>query len=103
MKYLTTYTFFLIAWLGAAPLLALSADEDIAATTANGEKVILHANGYWEYVDEKKAAVTKAKLQELAKEEGCPRGTRPSFFGYGRCISVGDEVLKRGSLSGKGR
>lgn len=87
----------------ALPMIASAEDEDIRATTAGGEEVILHPNGYWEYVDAKKAAVTKAKLESQAQTEGCPRGTRPSFFGIGRCISIGDDVLKRGSLSGKGR
>jgi len=82
--------------------IAMAEDQDTHATTASGEEVILHPNGYWEYVDTKKAAVTKAKLEAQAQSEGCPKGTRASFFGYGRCISIGDDALKRGSLSGKG-
>lgn len=86
----------------ALPAMVMAEEQDMRATTASGEEVILHSNGYWEYVDTKKAAVTKAKLEAQAQTEGCPKGTRPSFFGYGRCISIGDDTLKRGSLSGKG-
>jgi hypothetical protein len=76
--------------------------EDIVAKTASGDEVILHPNGYWEYVDTQKAAVAKTKVEKIAREEGCPRGTRASFFGLGRCIPNDDPALKRGSLSGKG-
>jgi hypothetical protein len=81
---------------------AESDSEDIVAKTANGDEVILHPNGYWEYVDEQKAAVAKTKVEKIAREEGCPKGTRASFFGIGRCIANDDPALKRGSLSGKG-
>jgi hypothetical protein len=90
--------------LGATSF-ALAADEDtedIVAKTSNGDEVILHPNGYWEYVDTKKAAVAKTKVEKIAREEGCPKGTRASFFGIGRCIPNDDPALKRGSLSGKG-
>jgi hypothetical protein len=83
--------------------LAADADaEDIVAKTSNGDEVILHPNGYWEYVDAKKAAIAKTKVEKIAREEGCPKGTRASFFGIGRCIANDDPALKRGSLSGKG-
>lgn len=77
-------------------------DEDIVAKTSGGDEVILHPNGYWEYVDTQKAAVAKTKVEKIAREEGCPKGTRASFFGIGRCIANDDPALKRGSLSGKG-
>lgn len=57
-----------------------SDSEDIVAKTANGDEVILHPNGYWEYVDAQKAAVAKTKVEKIAREEGCPKGTRASFF-----------------------
>ncbi|OYY50603.1 MAG: hypothetical protein B7X95_07255 [Methylophilaceae bacterium 17-44-8] len=76
--------------------------EDIVAKTSSGDEVILHPNGYWEYVDTQKAAVAKTKVEAIAREEGCPRGTRASFFGIGRCIANNDPALKRGSGSGKG-
>jgi hypothetical protein len=76
--------------------------EDIVAKTANGDEVILHPNGYWEFVDAQKAAVAKTKVEKIAREEGCPRGTRASFFGIGRCIANDDPALKHGSRGGKG-
>lgn len=81
---------------------AESDGEDIVAKTASGDEVILHPNGYWEYVDAQKAAVAKTKVEKIAREEGCPKGTRASFFGIGRCIANDDPALKRGSLGGKG-
>jgi hypothetical protein len=87
-------------------LIALNAHadsaEDISATTANGDAVVLHPNGYWEYVDTKKAAETKTKVEAMERESGCPVGTRPSFLGIGRCIAKDDPALKKGSRSGKG-
>lgn len=77
-------------------------DEDIVAKTSSGDEVILHPNGYWEYVDTQKAAAAKTKVEKIAREEGCPKGTRASFFGIGRCIANDDPALKRGSLSSKG-
>ncbi len=76
--------------------------EDIVAKTSTGDEVILHPNGYWEYLDTQKAATAKVKVEKIAQQEGCPRGTRASFFGLGRCIANDDPMLKRGSGSGKG-
>lgn len=100
--------FFLVLvgliFLGMSTLVqaAEAGPEDIAAKTASGDEVILHPNGYWEYLDTKKAAAATIKVEKIARDEGCPRGTRPNFFGLGRCIANDDPVLKRGSLSGKG-
>jgi len=77
--------------------------DDIQAKTPEGDDVILHSNGYWEFTDAKKAAVAKVKVEEFERSNGCPIGMRPSFLGMGRCISYDDPILKRGSLSGKGR
>ena len=77
--------------------------DDIHAKTAEGDEVILHSNGYWEFKDAKKAEVAKVKVEEFERSNGCPIGMRPSFLGMGRCISYDDPILKRGSLSGKGR
>ena len=100
-------TFLLLSFLAylayANTALAIEAEpEDIVAKTANGDEVILHPNGYWEFVDTQKAAVAKTKVEAIARSEGCPRGTRSSFFGVGRCIPNDDPALKRGSLGGKG-
>jgi hypothetical protein len=83
-------------------LAAETTDEDIQAKTVNGDEVVLHPNGYWEFKDRAKAEVAKAKVAKSEQESGCPIGTRKSFLGIGRCIAFDDPVLKRGSLSGKG-
>ncbi|HWU65957.1 MAG TPA: hypothetical protein VNZ84_03035 [Methylophilus sp.] len=82
---------------------ANSAPDDIQAKTADGDEVVLHSNGYWEFKDAKKAEVAKIKVEEFERSNGCPLGMRPSFLGMGRCIAYDDPILKRGSLSGKGR
>jgi hypothetical protein len=82
---------------------AQSADDDIQAKTAEGDEVVLHSNGYWEFKDAKKAEVAKIKVEEFERSNNCPLGMRPSFLGIGRCIAYDDPILKRGSLSGKGR
>ena len=81
---------------------AEATDEDIHAKTANGDEVVLHPNGYWEFKDRVKADAAKAKVARFERDNGCPLGTRPSFLGLGRCIAFDDPILKRGSLSGKG-
>lgn len=101
-QYLIMITIISNLWIANATHAADAANEDIVAKTANGDEVILHPNGYWEYVDTQKAAVAKSKVEKIAREEGCPKGTRASFFGIGRCIANDDPALKRGSLSGKG-
>ena len=78
-------------------------EEDISAKTVNGDEVVLHPNGYWEFKDREKADVAKAKVAKSERESGCPIGYRRSFLGIGRCIAFDDPILNRGSLSGKGR
>lgn len=76
---------------------------DIQATTAQGEKIILHPNGRWEYVDLKKAEVAKAVADTYPEnQQYCPPGAQRANFGYGRCILPGDKDFNRGSLGGKG-
>lgn len=82
---------------------AQAADDDIQAKTPDGDEVILHSNGYWEFKDAKKAEVAKAKVEQFERSNSCPLGMRPSFLGIGRCIAYDDPILKRGSLSGKSR
>lgn len=91
-----------LASLNLAGLAQAAEAEDIAAKTSNGDEVILHPNGYWEYVDAQKAATAKTQVEAFAREEGCPKGTRASFLGLGRCIANDDPALKHGSRGGKG-
>ncbi len=72
--------------------------DDIHAKTADGDEVVLHSNGYWEFKDAKKAEVAKEKVEQFERSNGCPLGMRPSFLGVGRCIASDDPILRRGSL-----
>lgn len=101
-RFLLMFIYIVSFCLAGTAQAAEPESEDIVAKTTSGDEVILHPNGYWEYVDTQKAAVAKTKVEKIAREEGCPKGTRASFFGIGRCIANDDPALKRGSLSGKG-
>lgn len=95
-----------ILLIALLPMVAFAAKEeadDIQAKTANGDEVVLHSNGYWEFKDAKKAEEAKVKVEQFERSNSCPLGMRPSFLGLGRCIAFDDPILKRGSLSGKGR
>lgn len=76
---------------------------DIQAITSDGDKVILHPNGRWEFVDIQKAAKAADVAKEYPENQGCPNGTQGGLLGLGRCIPPGDKDYNRGSLSGKGR
>jgi hypothetical protein len=93
-------------WLAALALavasgLAAGADSRgaVEATTPAGDKVLLHPNGRWEYVDQKKAGEAKAIAQQYPENQGCPPGSQGQFFGVGRCIAPGDKDYNRGSLN----
>lgn len=82
---------------------AADAHPDVEALTSSGEKVILHANGKWEFVNVQKAAAAKEIAIQLDPVANCPPGSQGSFFGYGsRCILPGDKDYQTGSRSGKG-
>jgi hypothetical protein len=102
MSRLSTLIFIKLIFLGLLiPALAFAAKDeadDINAKTADGDEVVLHANGYWEFKDAKKAEVAKEKVEQFERSNGCPLGMRPSFLGVGRCIAFDDPILRRGSL-----
>lgn len=103
MKRYIQYMVFTVLCCSVQAFAAEAGADDIQGKTAAGDEVILHANGYWEYVDHKKAAEAKVKVEQFERDNSCPVGMRPSFLGLGRCIAYDDPILKRGSLSGKGR
>ena len=76
-----------------------AADAPVEATTAGGDKVLLHPNGRWEYVDQKKAEQARAFAQQYPENQGCPAGSQGGLFGIGRCIMPGDKDYNRGSLN----
>ena len=71
----------------------------IEARTAQGDRVLLHPNGRWEYVDQKKAEQARKVAEQYPENQGCPPGSQGSFFGFGRCIPPGDKDYNRGSLN----
>jgi hypothetical protein len=86
------------AALAIAALVAASAwaqSAPVEATTANGEKVKLYADGRWEYADPIKAEPQKkAREAEVQRE----RNSQGGWFGIGRTIPPGDKDYNRGSL-----
>jgi len=89
--------------LVVAPAQAETEAKDVTATTAQGDQVILHPNGRWEFIDAKKADEAKTVASQFIENQGCPNGTQGGFLGFGRCISPDDKDYNRGSMSGKGR
>ncbi len=81
---------------------AADVHPDIEALTNTGEKVILHADGKWEFVNVQKAAAAKEIAIKLDPVANCPPGSQGTFFGFGRCILPGDKDYQTGSRSGKG-
>jgi hypothetical protein len=85
--------------LGCALAAVGAAAQPIEATTPSGDKVLLHPNGRWEYVDAKKAETARAVAQQYPENQGCPHGSQGGLFGVGRCIAPGDKDYNRGSLN----
>ena len=96
-------TTFMFLMLLSTLLFADETPADIQAATPQGDKVILHANGRWEFIDVKKAAEAKEIAKQFPENQVCPPGTQGGLLGLGRCITVGDKDYNRGSMSGKGR
>jgi hypothetical protein len=70
----------------------------VEATTTGGEKVLLHPNGRWEYVDTAKASEAKKIANTYPENQTRPVDAQGCLFGIGRCIMPGDKDYNRGSL-----
>jgi hypothetical protein len=81
----------------ALPVPAAGQNADIEATTASGEKVLLHPSGRWEFVDAQKQAEARKVADQYPENKGCPPGWQGGLFGIGRCIPPGDKDYNRGS------
>lgn len=84
-----------------SPTLAAEVESkpDIEATTATGEKVVLHPNGRWEFVDVQKQTEAKKIADQFPENRGCPPGWQGGLVpGFSRCIPPGDKDYNRGSL-----
>ena len=83
----------------AAVAQAPQGSDMIEATTASGEKVRLHPNGRWEYVDVQKAAAAKVVADQYPENKLRPMDAQGCLFGIGRCIMPGDKDYNRGTLN----
>lgn len=88
------------ALIASAAAYAGEADRQaIEATTSSGDRVLLHPNGRWEFVDEKKAEAARVVAKQFPENQGCPPGSQGGLLGFGRCIMPGDKDFNRGSLN----
>ncbi len=72
------------------------------ALTSDGQKVLLHPNGRWEYVDAAKAEAAKRVAAEFPENKTRPIDSQGLFVGNGgRVILPGDKDYNRGSLNPK--
>jgi hypothetical protein len=71
----------------------------VEATTAAGEKVLLHPNGRWEYVDAQKRAEAQKSAEQYPENRTRPVDAQGCLLGFGRCIMPGDKDYNRGSLN----
>ena len=95
---LCTALFANVTWAASA------APKTLEATTGNGEKVRLHPNGRWEFVDAAKAAEASAVAAQFPENKARPVDAQGGLFGnFGRTIMPGDPDYNRGSLNPKGR
>lgn len=86
---------------GAAQGTAASASAPIEASTASGDRVLLHPDGRWEYVDEKKAEAARKLAETLPGGRTRPVEAQGGLFGVGRTLMPGDKDYNRGSLNPK--
>ena len=87
-----------ILFLATLVVPTLAAESAVEATTSNGDKVVLHPNGRWEFVDAKKQTEAKKVADQFPENQGCPPGWQGGALGFGRCIPPGDKDFNRGSM-----
>lgn len=73
----------------------------LEAVTPLGDKVLLHPNGRWEYLDKKKAGEAKKVADQFPENKVRPEGAQGGLFGVGRTVMPGDPDYNRGSLNPK--
>lgn len=73
----------------------------VEATTAAGDKVLLHPNGHWEYVEAAKAEAARKVAEQYPENKVRPVDAQGGFFGVGRTVLPGDKEYNRGSLNPK--
>lgn len=89
-----------------SPVLAADAQPalertPVEAVTGRGEKVLLHPNGRWEYVDAKKAEMAKKVADQYPENRTRPVDAQGGLIAGGRLIMPGEADYNRGSLNPK--
>lgn len=82
---------------------AAPAATPIEATTAGGDKVLLHPDGRWTFVDTKKAEAAKKVADQFPQNHTRPVDAQGGVLGIGRTIMPGDKDYNRGTLNPKMR
>lgn len=94
----------LVALLAAVGLSASARDgAPVEGITAAGDKVLLHPNGRWEYLDANKAAAARKVAEQYPENRVRPADAQGGWFGLGRTVMPGDPDYNRGSLNPKMR
>jgi hypothetical protein len=101
MRFLLPILLLSLSTLMVASAQAVETGGDIEAATGNGDKVTLHPNGRWEFIDTQKATQAKAIADQYPENNACPPGSQGGYLGLGRCIPPGDKDFNRRSLGGK--
>jgi hypothetical protein len=102
MSFARMLPYVFVVTMCVSPAFAADAPgERVEATTAAGDKVILHPNGRWEFVDTQKAKAAKEVAGQYPENQGCPPGWRGGLLGFGRCVPPTDKDFNRGSMIGK--
>jgi hypothetical protein len=83
--------------------MADGADKPIEAVTASGDKVLLHPNGRWEFVDPGKSAQAKKIADGYPENQARMPQAQGGLFGIGRAVMPGDKDYNRGTLNPKQR
>lgn len=73
----------------------------VEATTAKGEKVMLHPTGKWEFVDVAKAAEAKKVAEQFPENKVRPVDAQGGWIPGTRMVMPGDKDYNRGSLGRK--
>lgn len=91
--------FIAMTIMGISSVAAQETPQPVPATTAGGDKVMLHPNGRWEYVDGVKAAAARKTADTFPENHARPAGAQGGWLGLGRTIAPGDKDYNRGTLN----
>lgn len=73
----------------------------IGATTATGDKVLLHPTGKWEFVDAAKAAEARKMAERFPENKVRPIDAQGGWMPGTNTLMPGDKDYNRGSLGRK--